>query len=98
MMRSTSMTSTSGVMLISASARWRPERPPPFPTETATSAPPTEHPVDHVRAELVHARLEQPQLAHEVVVADQRGDCRDEPCRRGDQSFGDAGSVGLERR
>ena len=37
-----------------------------------TSAPPAEDPMDHVGAELVHARLEQPELPHEVVVADQR--------------------------
>src|SRR5262245_50130215 len=98
MMRRTSMTSTSGVMLISAIARWRPDRPPPFPTDAPTSAPPAEHPVDQVRAELVHPGFEESKLAHEVVVADERRD-RGEEARGGrDERLGDAGRVRGERR
>src|ERR1700757_912029 len=85
MMSSTSMTSTSGVTLMSVIAR----RPPPVSPPNATSGRLLEDvPLDDVQevgAEVAHLVLQHADARVERVVGDQGGDCGEKSHRRGDQ-------------
>src|SRR5271154_3718254 len=108
---STSTTSTSGVMLISASAVW--VRKPPLPPLTlkATGRLPfvsfsglgcasacVFHIVEQLAGEVVHARTELPQPRRELVVGDHSGHGNHQAGGGGDQRLGDSWSDGAQRR
>src|SRR5919108_3246407 len=96
MSSSTSTTSTSGMMLISASDVPTRRSPSGAPTLNAIFRRPqlrrrTREHVEQVQHEAVHLRGPVPHAVDEVVVADDRGNGRCETGRRRDQRFGDAG-------
>src|SRR5574341_2240887 len=90
MMSSTSITSTSGVTLISLSV-WRPEPLVPIATALPPVRPEEVAPddVEEVVREVGHLAVEDPDLRGEVVVRDHRRDGREEPDRRGDERLAD---------
>src|SRR5512145_1798741 len=100
MMRSTSITSTSGVTLISLSV-WRP--PPPVDMATALSPRRPEEvapdDVEEVVREVGHLAVEDPDLRREVVVGDDGRDGGEEADGGGDERLadgaGDGGEVGV---
>src|SRR5512138_618777 len=97
MMRRTSMTSTSGVTLMSAIMR----RPPPFPFENAIALHPVcvaFEEVDELDGEAFDPRGDHPDPVQEVVVGHRRRDRRGEAGRGRDQRLGDAGGDRGEAR
>ena len=111
MSSSTSTTSTSGVMLISASAVWvRPlaekamaRRSSGARSSGCGGAVRGHHGgvldcVEQFAAEVVHARAELAQARGELVVADDGGDSDDEAGGGGDEGLGDAGGDGAQGR
>src|SRR5512134_1595949 len=97
MMRSTSITSTRGVTLISAIIRRSPLL---LPVERAIALHLVDvafEEVDELDGEAVDPRRDRPDPVEEVVVRHDRGDRGDQPRRRGDQGLRDAGGHGGER-
>src|SRR5512134_2533631 len=98
MMRSTSITSTRGVTLISAIIRRSPSR---LPVERAIALHLVDvafEEVDELDGEAVDPRRDRPDPVEEVVVRHDRGDRGRQAGRRRDQGFRDAGGHGGERR
>src|SRR5687768_8715663 len=91
----TSMTSTSGVTLISERGA-RPPPPPPLIAMVLQEVP--LHDVEVVARERLDLALEDPQLAQEVVIGCHGRDGRDEADRGRDQRLGDAGRDDGEAR
>src|SRR5512137_1231566 len=100
MMSRTSITSTSGVTLISERV-WRPE----LDVERAkalvrgSAEEVSLHDVEEVVREVRHLAVQHPDLGDEVVVGDHRGDGGEEAEGRGDERLGDGlrhrGEVGV---
>src|SRR5512133_2289050 len=97
LMRRTSITSTSGVTLISLSV-WRP--PPPLDMATALTPGRSEEvapdDVEEVVREVGHLAVEDPDLGGEVVVGDDGGDRREEADGRRDERLADGARDGGE--
>src|ERR1700760_3526650 len=99
---STSTTSTSGVMFISASdVRVWPELAVKatcgLPLCSLVGGAHLFHAVQQFAREVVHAGAELAQRSSELVVGDHGGDCDQQAGRGGDQRFRDTGSHGAQR-
>src|SRR5512136_1291376 len=97
MMRSTSITSTSGVTLISVRV-WRPEPPVPEATGGSSAEEVPLHDVEEVVGEVGHLAVEDPDARDEEVVEDHRRDGGEEAHRGGDERLGDGAGHGREVR
>src|SRR5512143_2426528 len=98
MMRRTSITSTSGVTLISAMTLRSPARPEELIIAMVSSLVDLAlEEVDEFGGEAVDPGLNHPDAVQEVVVGDDRRDGRGQPRRGGNESFGDAGGHGGQR-
>src|SRR5690348_12827543 len=105
MISSTSITSTSGVTLMSASTGSSsfPPKPPPPPRLNAMASPPRflgEVPlgqVEELEGEVLEAAAEDADPVREVVVADERRDGGGQAGGRVDERLGDAGRHGHDR-
>src|SRR5512143_202253 len=99
MMRRTSMTSTSGVTLISAMTLRSPARPEEL--IIAMMSPLVDlalEEVDEFGGEAVDPGVDRPDAGQEVVVGDDGRDGRGQPRRGRNEGFGDAGGHGGQRR
>src|SRR3989339_248952 len=98
MMRRTSITSTSGVTLISAMTLRSPARPEEL--IIAMASPLVDlalEEVDEFGGEAVDPGVDHPDAGQEVVVGDDGRDGRGQPRRGGDECLGDAGGHGDRR-
>src|SRR5665648_1053295 len=98
MMRRTSITSTSGVTLISAMTLRSPARPEELIIAMASSLVDLAlEEVDEFGGEAVDPGVDRPDTGQEVVVGDDGRDGRAQPRRGGDEGLGDAGGHGGQR-
>src|SRR5512141_2540145 len=98
MMRSTSITSTSGVTLMSAMTLRSPARPEELIIAMASSLVDLSlEEVDEFGREAVDPGVDRPDAGQEVVVGDDGRDRRPQPRRGGDEGLGDAGGHGGQR-